>query len=345
PSTRRPRPLPFQKGMGLAHEGYAGIDGYGSHASFAAMGRLKTMGADWVALSPFGFMRDPRGEEVSFLRGEAQNVGAENDTAVLATIEAAHRLGLRVMLKPQLWLHDGHWTGDISMRTEESWRGFFLQYREFLMHYALLAAAGRADLLVVGVEMQSASRREKDWRALIALTRAMYDGPLTYSANWGEEFERIGFWDALDFAGLDCYYPLDADPEAGDDALSAGARSIAQRVERVARSAGRQIILTEVGFPALASAWVAPHDDRTGRAADPEAQARGYRAILAAFWDRPWLAGLFWWKWPTTPEAGGRDPLFSPRGRPAERVLSDWYTRARRVVGDWPVAVENGLVQ
>ena len=167
------------------------------------------------------------------------------------------------------------------------------------------------------------------------MTRTLYDGPLTYAANWGEEFERIGFWDALDYAGLDCYYPLDADPTASDKGLIEGARLAALRAERVARRAARPVILTEVGFPALAGAWVSPHDDRTGRPIDPEAQARGYRAIFAAFWERPWLAGLYWWKWPTTPEGQARDPLFSPRGRPAERVLSDWYGRARRVTPDW----------
>lgn len=325
----RPKDLPFQKGIALAHEGYAVVDGYGSQASVASLMRIKMLGVAWVALSPYGFMREPDRDEISFLRLETQPAGGENDQALLATIDAAHRLGLRVMLKPQIWLSGDHWTGEISMRNETSWKAFFLQYREFVTHYALLAEAGGADILAVGVELQAATRREADWRDLIARARSLYGGPLTYAANWGEEFERIGFWDALDYAGLDCYYPLDADAGADDRRLAEGARLAAERAAQVARRSGRSILLTEVGFPALSAAWTSPHDDRGARAEDAEAQARGYRAILAAFWDQPWLAGLYWWKWPSTPEKTGKEPLFSPRGRPAEAVLAAWYSRSR----------------
>jgi hypothetical protein len=331
-------PPEFQKGVGLAHEGYSVVDGYGSSSSAASMAHLKSLGAGWIALSPYAFMRDPGRPEVFFQHSETQPAGTENDWAVLADIERAHQLGLKVMLKPQVWLSGSHWTGDVEMKDEAGWRGFFSAYREFLTHYALLAAAGDADMLVIGVELQATtSRREADWRALIATARSVYDGPLTYAANWGGEFENLPFWDALDYAGLDCYYPLSADLSASDEEIARGAREAAGRAEAVARRTGRPIILTEVGFPAVAAAWTAPHDEETGRAFDPAAQARGYRAILAAFWDRPWLAGLYWWKWPTTPPGLGSDPSFSPRGRPAEQVLAEWYGRARTARVDWPI--------
>jgi len=96
------------------------------------------------------------------------------------------------------------------------------------------------------------------------------------------------------------------------------------------------VILTEVGFPALAQAWRAPHDENTGAAREAETQARCYRAVLAAFWEEPWLAGVFWWKWPTTPPGARREPLFSPRGNPAERVVAEWYAKPRPPAAYWP---------
>ena len=39
--------------------------------------------------------------------------------------------------------------------------------------------------------------REKDWRRIIGEVRKVYDGKLTYSANWYREFEQITFWMSL----------------------------------------------------------------------------------------------------------------------------------------------------
>jgi len=320
----------------VSHEGYAGSDGYGSESAATEMARLARLGVEWIALSPYGFMEDPHAPEILFPRGERQSPGAENDAAVLETARAAHRLGLKVMLKPQIWLHDGHWTGDIAMEDETTWRVFFDRYREFLAHYALLAAAGDMEILVVGVEMQRTTTRQKEWRALIGSARELYGGPLTYAANWGGEFETLGFWEALDYVGLDCYYPLSDAADADDERLLAGAREVSRRIGDVSRRAGRAVILTEAGFPALASSWTAPHDDRTGAPLDPKAQARGYRALLTAIWGKPWLAGIYWWKWPSAPEGSRRDPIFSPRSRPAQDVLTRWYSQPRPAAAHWP---------
>ncbi|HKY34234.1 MAG TPA: hypothetical protein VJV23_17030 [Candidatus Polarisedimenticolia bacterium] len=326
----RRAPGGFQKGMALAHQGYAVVDGYGSSASRDQLSRLAAMGASWVALTPYAYMADPSEPAIRFHRSPRQRAGAENDHAVLADARHARGLGLRVMLKPQIWLRPPRWTGDVAMRSEHDWARFFEQYADFLAHHALLAAAADADLLVIGVELQGASGREPEWRRLAAMARSLYQGPITYAANWGEEFESLSWWDALDYAGLDFYYPLSDDPAATGEDLDRGAAAAAVRAERVALRWGRQVVLTEAGFPALAACWVSPHDERTGAGPDEQAQARAYLALLRAVWERPWAAGIHWWKWPTTPLAEDRppppgEPLFSPRGRAAQRVLEAWY--------------------
>ena len=50
-----------------------------------------------------------------------------------------------------------------------------------------------------------------------------------------------------------------------------------------------------------------------------------------------WVAGALWWKWFSTDRVGGPlDATFSPRGKPAEQVMSrafrEWQRRPVRVI-------------
>lgn len=59
---------------------------------------------------------------------------------------------------------------------------------------------------------------------------------------------------------------------------------------------------------------------------DLEAQRRCYEAVFRALWGRPWLAGIYWWKWPTTLDDGGMDDDgFTPNGKLAAAVVAKWY--------------------
>jgi hypothetical protein len=40
---------------------------------------------------------------------------------------------------------------------------------------------------------------------------------------------------------------------------------------------------------------------------------------------KPWMAGVFFWKW--YPEAHGRDPDFTPQGKAAEAVMAEYFLR------------------
>jgi len=80
-------------------------------------------------------------------------------------------------------------------------------YREFILHYADLASApsrgaGRGD------ELGGTSKREREWRAIIAEVRKHFKGSLVYCANWADDLHQTQFWDALDWIGVQAYYPL-----------------------------------------------------------------------------------------------------------------------------------------
>ena len=113
-------------------------------------------------------------------------------------------------------------------------------------------------MFCIGRELDSTViEREADWRRLIAKVRAEFDGPLVYSANF-DSWDGIGFWDALDFIGVSAYFPLSdrADPSLGE--LEAGWDRALGPLEAASKRWGRPVLLTETGFPSIASAARAP---------------------------------------------------------------------------------------
>lgn len=314
PSSSLP---PFQRGMTLAHElSRTKNEGYGSEAAFQQLARLKELGVNTVTLVPYGFTRAP---EETGIRWRGSD---ETDERVSSTIREARRLGLATVLKPQLWSR-GRWTGDIVFTDDAAFREWMASYRAFALHYARLAELERADLLVVGTELGGVTGRQAEWRALIREVRKVYGGPLTYAANWGQEFETLAFWDELDLLGVNFYYPLAApgeQPRAGSPRLL----ELERRLEEISRRHRKPVLFTEVGFAASAAAAVEPWKEENAPL-DPEMQARCYEVIFQSFYRKRWLAGLHWWKWPSHGRGSAEDPTFSPLGKPALGVLERWY--------------------
>jgi hypothetical protein len=114
---------------------------------------------------------------------------------------------IQIMLKPQIWIRKGAFTGHIKMSTAEDWVLFENQYRCFILRFARLAQELNIPLFCIGTELKVFVRaRPAFWKALIEEIRAVYKGKLTYAANW-DEYEETFFWDALDFIGIDAYFP------------------------------------------------------------------------------------------------------------------------------------------
>jgi hypothetical protein len=316
PARRKASSLPFQKGITLAHEGFRSGEGYGSDAALAQLGRLRQLGANSVTLVPYGFTRAPAEPTVRWLGSD------ETDDRVGRTLREARRLGLATVLKPQLWSHG--WTGSIAFADDGAFRQWMAAYRRYILHYARLAELERADLLVIGTELGGLTGRQAEWRALIRDVRKVYSGPLTYAANWGDEVERIAFWNDLDFVGVNFYYPLvtaaGEEPRVGSPRL----RELDSILDKLSKRHGKPVLFTEVGYAASAAAALEPWKEDNA-ALDPAMQARCYEVVFRSFYRRPWLAGLSWWKWPSPGRGSSEDPSFSPLGKPALAVLQRWY--------------------
>ncbi|RMF60474.1 MAG: hypothetical protein D6743_14880, partial [Calditrichaeota bacterium] len=284
--TRVARVSGFQKGFCYAHEGYGIYNGYLSRQSQASLKKLRDLGTEWISLTPFGYLRDRH--QPGYLR-YSFGAGAENDESLICAVLAARKLGMHVMLKPHILLSGPHWgwPGDIEMKSEEAWQAFFKRYQSWIRHYALLAEMYDVDIFCVGVELLHATRgHDQAWRQIIRNVRKLYHGPLVYAANWWQEFDHISFWDELDYIGLNCYYPLSSKEHATPEDLRRGAQEVAEKVERVARRAGKPVLLTEIGFTSTERPWLTPHERRRGSPVDLQDQALCYEAVFEAFWQK-----------------------------------------------------------
>jgi hypothetical protein len=229
------------------------------------------------------------------------------------TLRQARAAGLSVSVMPVIDLQSrsgpGDWRGRLAPDDPER---FWAGYGAALDRVAVAAEAGGAARLVVGSELSSLEAEEARWRALIGAVRGRFGGTLTYSANW-DHHAAVPFWDALDEVGVTAYQPVDGDPGAAwTEALAAAKRT----------AAGRPLVITEWGYPALASAGRRPWDETTGAAPDAALQADLFGAAVDALGCAA-PAASFAWNWfgrPADPESP-----FSPRGRPAADVLRSHF--------------------
>lgn len=305
------------------------------------LARLTSLGVTSVAISPTWYQADRRSTEIA-----PHPRLSPSDSDVISLIETLHAMGFAVFLRPFVDLEDGAWRGEIFFGDEARWEAWFQSYERFLMHHVDLAVRTDVERFSVGVELERTVSREAQWRRLIARVRRRFRGALTYCANW-DGYREVGFWDALDVVGVDAYFDLDRypdrQPSAGAGApFGAGSASAlepsvvtlmtawapwARQLDRLAARVRRPLLFTEVGLRSVRGASRHPWDWRRDTPISLQEQANYYEATFQVFWHRPWLAGIYWWAWLSSPEhRGPHDPSYSPAGKPAEWVLKRWYT-------------------
>lgn len=293
---------------------------------------LRDLGVTHVALVPFAFQPS---HDVPRLRMHTESRWySEGDDGIREMARRAGRLGMEIILKPHIWIGDydseGQARHHVGFDSEKDWQQWEDQYRQFIMHYARLSQEIDAPLLVIGTELAHAAQtRPSFWRGLIQKVRSVYDGKLTYAANWYQAYQKVSFWDALDYIGVQAYFPISEAADPTRATLHEGWRTHAGELARLAERTNRPVLFTELGYRsvpyAAATPWRWPsrgEEDTT--AAAPGLQARLYRAFFTSVWTQPWMAGAILWKW--HPRAHDPHPLgFSPQGKPAEEVIREGF--------------------
>lgn len=282
--------------------------------------------ANNAAIMPFGFIKEPSSPEIIF-DTDRQWFG-ETKKGAKQYIDVLHKNGFKVMLKPQIWLWKGEFTGTLAMQTEANWQVLEASYERFIMNYVEVAQESKTEIFCIGTELEQFVKNRPDfWDRLIKKIRTVYKGKLTYAANW-DEYPRTTFWNELDFIGIDAYFPLSEEKTPTVEQLKTGWKKWKTDIAALSLKMGKPILFTEFGYCSMDYTAKKPWlEDRNNEGVNLEAQANATRAIFEEFWSEDWFAGGFVWKWFIQHEkAGGTsDNRFTPQNKPAQLVIGDFY--------------------
>ncbi|KAA3617974.1 MAG: hypothetical protein DWQ05_07970 [Calditrichaeota bacterium] len=316
-----PHPDSFQAGFCYAHEGYNVYNGYLGSTSAQSLKRLASLNVNAVSLTPFAYFGSKR-----YLQ-KSDGVRQENDESLIIASQFARSNGMKIMLKPHIWVSWQSWPGAIEFATEKEAERFFSAYEDLIMHYAILAQMQRFESLCIGVELVKLTRKyDSRWRDLIKQIRKVYSGQLIYAANWGEEFEKLQFWDALDAIGLNSYYPLSDKKTFDADEIEKNVAKIFNKIKQVKNKFNKPVYFTEIGFASRPESWRDPHVDGHNKSVDLAAQLQCFQSFLSVLSASNSIDGVYIWKWPTYLGDGGNNHSgFTPNGKPAEHEIRNYF--------------------
>ncbi len=291
------------------------------------MPAVTDVGANWIAVIPYAFTK-PDVPEVRYSESGRQWWG-ERPVGIRESIRLAHEAGVKVMLKPQVWIPGG-WTGNLDFATEASWEHWESSYERYILRFAALADSVNAEMFCIGTEFRmSIEKRPQFWTALIKKIKGVYHGKLTYSSNW-DDWDKVPFWGELDYIGLGGYFPLVDAALPKVETLKEAWMPIRDRLKTFSAAQKKPVLFTEWGYLSVDGCGWRNWELEQGienRNINEKAQANCMEAMLATFQPETWWAGSFLWKW--FPNMRGHEGYperdYTPQGKQAEKTLREWY--------------------
>jgi hypothetical protein len=284
------------------------------------------LNANFAAVMPFGFIKDLAQPNIVF-NTKKQWFG-ETKAGAKQYIEVLTKKNIKVMLKPQIWVWHGEFTGLIEMQNEDDWGVLESSYSAFILEYAKLAQEKQVDIFCIGTELEKfIENRPEYWNALIIKIKKIYKGKLTYAANW-DEFKRTPFWDTLDFIGVDAYFPVSESKTPTITECLEGWEVHKKVVSSISKKFDKPVLFTEYGYRSVDYSGKEPwKSDRSMNQVNLEAQNNTTQALFETFWTEDWFAGGFIWKWFHNHETAGgnQNTRFTPQNKPVEDLIRSQY--------------------
>ncbi|MDD4953486.1 MAG: discoidin domain-containing protein [Candidatus Omnitrophica bacterium] len=248
------------------------------------------------------------------------------DATLVHAINKAHSLGMKVMLKPHADVKTGQWRGDIIPSAE-----WFASYKDYMIYYAKLAALYNVEFFSVGTELVNTTTKnwQGQWEGIIDQIREVFPGPLTYSANWNE-YTDVGFWDKLDYVGIDAYFPLTSDKDPSKEELIGAWKANADIIDAWLKKGkiNKPVVFTEVGYCSADGTNIQPwtvYANLTDGMVDQQEQMDCLDAMLTVCTTYPWFKGIYWWNY--FPKVTWSPLGYPIRGKKAEETFSEWLKK------------------
>ncbi len=253
------------------------------------------------------------------------------DELLIYTIDKAHSLGLKVMLKPHLDIKSGGWRANLNPTDKKS---FFENYSKMMLNYAGISKNHNVEQISIGAELYSLTTNpanEAYWRELISKIKTVYNGKLTYSATSNSEFYdegKLPFWDMLDYVGLSMYYPLANNNSPTVEQLLVEWQKVEKNyIIPLQQKTGKLLIASEIGYRSVDGAAAQPEDYSYDAPVDLKEQADLYKAFFEFWKNKNYFKGVHFWDWEIGQNSGGTaDKGYTVQNKPAENILKYYFS-------------------
>lgn len=278
-----------------------------------------------IAIMPFAFCYGK--EKPSVIYGHKNQWWGEQPVGVIKSIQLAKRENLAILLKPQLWLMGGVYTGNFDLETDENWLIFEETYKDFIITFAKIAESEQVEIFCIGTELKLfVENRPFFWKNLIDTIKTIYNGDLTYAANW-DDYKSVQFWSQLDYIGIDAYFPLSEEKSPSKLQLLSSWETHQNELKNYSKELGKKIVFTEFGYRSIDYSLSRPWESSTEHPINLSNQEKGLDAFFETFWNQDYVAGGYLWKWfDENNKAGGtEDSGYTPQNKPALKTIKKWY--------------------
>lgn len=283
---------------------------------------------EWLSMVPYMYQETERTKEVR--PREEIGVWTYWDSLYIHVIDKVHERNMHVMLKPHLWMSEG-WRSNIEMDSDKEWDLWFNSYRRHVIHYAMMAELLNVELYCIGTEFNSSILKQPDkWDELIDEVKSVYNGQLTFAANWDGEHQNVQFWNKMDYIGIQAYFPLSNHPSPTLPELKKGWKKHKRMLKQLSKKYDKPILFTEVGYRSDASATIEPWI--WGEALDSlatqsqETQNLAFESLFQSLWKEDWFAGMYIWQWRNRATENISDAIdFTPQFKQAQNTMAKWY--------------------
>jgi hypothetical protein len=308
--------------------------------TFDSLKTIALRGGNWIGVNYFLRQSNATSDDIHFEeRTPTKDVWTN-------FIQEAHKYNLRVLLKPLVVCGGECLFINIVPENVTSW---FSRYEEIILNISIMAQEVEADALSVGLELLQISNTKytSNWKNVIQTIRSEgYKGLLTYcSIFFPVETQNIGFWDELDFIGMDFYLPLLNITQNGSIPSQ---EDMTKRFshyfqffktwfnEQSPNVTSKPVVFTEVGYPSSLSGMAVPSgvpaDECVGNyTTNFTLQDMAYKGFFQALDDNKGLFSgsiIFWWDNPSSSDFyKNRDSnnwgcSWTVQGKPAECTIA-----------------------
>ncbi len=281
-----------------------------------SLSRLKKDGITDLFLIPYYFSNDEHSDSIF---PTAQTI---SDSELVEAIRLSRYSGFSVALKPQIDLLNGIPRYRIVPGNIKKWTE---QYAAFIKKYIAISVATGLNRFVIGTELDHVSETDEFIR-IVSQARSMFSGQILYAASFDHAINAT-IWKYVDAIGVDAYFNLDNGSHYSINTLMDSWNYWLDVMSAISSNYGKPIILTEVGYVSRDGATKNPGSWEKSASYNGQVQADCYKALLSQACSCKKIIGIFWWQWELHGIGGVNNIDYTPRDKPAEQVIRDYWAR------------------